>query len=122
MCAWDRWTYRKDTDTSTADRNFVGYDVEAANGSIGTVDGATDTIGSSYLIVDAGRWVVGARFTLIPVGTIDRIDGEGRRVTLGLTKDQVTNAPPFDPATYTSIEYRDDLGEYYARFYHGNDP
>lgn len=122
MRTWDPWTYRKDADISTTDRDLAGYLVEAADGTVGTVDGATDVIGSSYLIVDTGRRVLAARCTLIPAGTIDRIDGERRTVTLDLTVDQVTHAPPFDPATYSSLEYRDGLAKYYARLRSGHGP
>ena len=120
MGAWDPWTYREpDVRPSTVGRDIARYDVEATNGFIGTVDEATYTVGSSYIVVDTGPWVFGARFMMIPAGTIDRIDVRHARVCIDLTKDQIKNAPPFDPVAPTSIEYRDDLADYYGRLYAG---
>lgn len=120
MSEWDPWSYRAQvTDLPIAGVDLAGYDVEAANGMIGTVQGAIYQVGSCCLLVDAGRSGFGGGFLVIPAGTIERIEVDRGRVCINLTTDQVKNAPPFVPATYMSIGYRRALGEYYERYYGG---
>jgi hypothetical protein len=89
------------------------YTVEATDGEIGSVDGATSETGSGAIVVDTGPWIFG-RKVMVPVGVISRIDEDDRRVWVDLTKDQVKNAPEFDEARHRDPVYRDELGSYYA--------
>ena len=73
------WDYR--TDLGAFDRDLVGYDVEATDGSIGKIDESTNDVGASYLVVDTGFWIFGKK-RMIPAGVVERIDdcrGEGLR-------------------------------------------
>jgi hypothetical protein len=47
--------------------DLTGFDVEAADGSIGKVDEATQEVGESYLVVDTGVWIFGKK-VLLPAG------------------------------------------------------
>jgi hypothetical protein len=47
----DMWAYREQ---SWGNTDLAGYDVEAVDGSIGSIDEATAEIGSSYIVVDTG--------------------------------------------------------------------
>ena len=87
------WNYREDL--ATVQRDLTGYDVEAADGSIGKIDEASNDAGASYVVVDTGFWIFGKK-RLIPAGVIERIDDGARQVYVAMTKDQIKNAPDFD--------------------------
>jgi hypothetical protein len=106
------WTY-----PTVADRpdivgdDVVGFDVEGTDKHVGTVSDATDEVGASFIVVDTG-----SRKVMVPAGLIARIDAGGARVFLGLTKDQIENAPELDEARAREAPYREELGGYYLRF------
>ena len=97
------WTY---SDASTwSDADITGYDVEATDGSIGTIDESSAAAGSAYVVVDTGFWIFGKK-RMIPAGVIERINVDAQTVFVGMTKDQIKNAPDFDETR------RDDRGAY----------
>lgn len=110
----DLWTYPADSSAETLDR----FEVEATDGDIGKVDEATYEVGSSYIVVDTGPWILG-RKVLLPAGVIERIDLDNRKVQVRLTKDQIKNSPEFDPDSedFRSEPYRERIGSYYATYY-----
>ena len=69
-----------------------GFDVEATDGSIGTIDEATYEVGCSYFVVDTGPWIFGKK-VLLPAGVVERVDYDNGDVYVGLTKDQIKNSP-----------------------------
>ena len=106
------WDYRDSTWTD--DRDITGYDVEATDGSIGSVDSATNGVSNAYIVVDTGFWIFGTK-RLIPAGIVSAVEHEDKRVLLTLTKDQVKAAPGYDEASWTD-ETRDRHGEYYRAY------
>lgn len=110
MATAEMWTYRGGVRT---DANLDGYEVEARDGSIGTVDEATNEVGRSYLIIDTGPWIFGRR-ALLPAGVIERIDHNNRRVYVNRTRDEVRRAPEYDPAAGFSTAYRQRIGTHYG--------
>jgi hypothetical protein len=110
MATTDIWTYR---DQSFTTRNFMGYGVEALDGSIGKVDDSTADAGSSYIVVDTGPWIFGKK-VLLPGGVISRVDHDDEKVYVNRTKDQIKNAPEFDDDTYRDEAYRGEVGSYYG--------
>jgi hypothetical protein len=110
------WTYRVEIFEPTPDmdavRDLTGFKVEARDGSIGKIDEATGEAGRSFVVVDTGPWIFG-RKVMIPAGAIERIDRDERKVYLNLTKDQIKDAPEFDPERDDTDDYRDRLGTYY---------
>lgn len=107
----DLWTYR-DSD-SWGNVDMTGFDIEATDGSIGTVDEATYDAGKSYVVVDTGPWIFGKKVVL-PAGVIQRVDAADRRVWVDLTKNQIENAPEFDELRYRDDDYRTEIGGYYS--------
>ena len=101
------------TDPTWSTVDLSGFDVEATDGGIGSVDGATYEIGADALVIDTGPWIFG-RKVMLPAGVISRIDANERRVWVSLTKDQIHNAPEFDESRHHDAVYRDELGTYYA--------
>jgi hypothetical protein len=113
--SWDPWTYGRGVDLPGDRRDVVGFDVEATDGSIGTIESATYDVGGSYLLVDTGPWVFGGK-VMIPAGIVSRIDHLARKVYVHRGKDEIKAAPLPAENTGTDSEYRDRLGEYYSMF------
>ncbi|WP_436844154.1 PRC-barrel domain-containing protein [Streptomyces subrutilus] len=93
--------------------DLVGFDVEATDGKIGSVDEETTEVGSAHVVVDTGFWIFG-KHVVLPAGTIRRIDPQERKVYVALTKDQIKDAPEYDKDKHRGdAAYRTELGEYY---------
>src|SRR5690606_26233470 len=108
------WTYQQDTYVSGS--NLGGFDVEAIDGGIGSVDG--DATDRDHLIVDTGFWIFGKK-RLFPAGVVKRIDYDERKVHVNLTKDQIKSAPDMaENVDYTgdSSWDRSSYGEYYSPY------
>jgi hypothetical protein len=106
------WSYRD----SIQGVDLSGFRVEATDGEIGTVDEATYETGAGSIIVDTGPWIA-AKKVFLPAGTIDHVDEEDGTVYVDRTKDEIKEAPEFDPSGYADQEYRLALAKYYAQFY-----
>ena len=104
------WDYRDSV--GRADRDLVGYDVEATDGSIGKVDEASNKAGSAYLVVDTGFWIFGKK-RMIPAGVIERVDDQDRKVYVAMSKDNIKSAPDF---TDEDRHVRDPYDTYYEPF------
>jgi hypothetical protein len=110
--AVDIWVYRE----TVPEIDLSGYHVEALDGELGKIDSATFEIGGDVIIVDTGPLVFG-RHVVLPVGTIERVDTDARRIYVDRTKDELKHAPEYDPSGYAEQEYRIRLGEYYSPYY-----
>jgi hypothetical protein len=111
MTNTDIWTYQ---DNEVGDIDLTGFKIEATDGDIGKIDEATFEVGSSYLVVDTGPWIFGKKVVL-PAGTVDRIDVENECVFVSRTKDEIKDAPEYDPERHgTDDTRRQELGDYYA--------
>jgi hypothetical protein len=109
MMGTDLWTYRE---PMTEPLDIKGFDVEATDGGIGKIDEAAYDVGSSYIVVDTGPWILG-RKVVLPAGAIEMIDLDSRTISVRLTKDQIKNSPPYDESTWDD-RYRSDLGTYHT--------
>ena len=104
------WTYRDTLGTAQAD--ITGYDVQAADGSIGKIDEASNEAGAAYVVVDTGFWIFGKK-RMIPAGVLERVDHDSRTVYTAMTKDQIKNAPDFDE---THRQDRSSYDSYYSSY------
>ena len=72
------WSYSREAVSEPID--VEGFKVEATDGDIGKVDEATYDVGSSYIVVDTGPWILG-RKVVVPAAAVE-LDrprqGEGR--------------------------------------------
>jgi hypothetical protein len=105
------WTYSREhvTEPLAVD----GFKVEATDGDIGKVDEATYDVGSSFIVVDTGPWILG-RKVVLPAGAIERIDLDNEKIQVRLTKDQIKSSPELDESTdFRTDEYRSEVGSYY---------
>jgi hypothetical protein len=117
MHSQDVWTYRDRTTLGSnvmdTHADLTGFSVEALDGSIGKVDGATYEVGSSYLVVDTGPWIFGKK-VMLPAGVVRGIDEDAEAIFVNRTKDEIKNAPEFDDSRETDESYRSSLGSYYG--------
>lgn len=110
MAAVEIWTFAIETPTV----DLTGFKVEARDGGIGKVDDATNEAGGSFIVVDTGPWIFGKR-VMIPAGFITHIDIDSETIDLGLTKDEIKNAPEYDKDRHLDQSYRSELGDYYGK-------
>ena len=108
----ETWNYRDDSWSTGGD--FIGYDVEATDGSIGKIDAKSDEASSAYIVVDTGFWIFGKK-RLIPAGAVTSVDHENQTVWVSMTKDEIKNAPDYDESSYDDTT-RTSHGDYYDRF------
>lgn len=111
----DMWTYREDVELKPA-VDLTGFKIEALDGDIGKVDESTADAGKSFVVVDTGPWIFG-RKVLLPAQTIHRIDVDSEKVFVDRTKEEIKNAPEFDPDRGLDATYQDEVGGYYGRYY-----
>jgi hypothetical protein len=106
-------TWSHHPDTRVPDESVIGFDVEAIDGSIGTVDEARHDPGDAYLVVDTGHWIFGKR-RVVPARAIAQIDTEARKVFLRVTKDHIAAAPDHSAGWEDDEEIRNTIGSHFA--------
>ena len=106
----DIWAYRERT---WAEIDLVGFSVEALDGSIGKIDEASYEVGAGFVVVDTGPWIFGKK-VLLPAGVIDTVDLDETTVFVQRTKDEIKNAPEYDPDRTAEPGYREQYGSYYG--------
>jgi hypothetical protein len=104
------WRYPEGVRT---DRNLSGYEVEASDGPIGSIDEATKAVDEYWVIVDTGPWIFGKR-VLLPAGPVERVDHGDERVFVNRSREEIKNAPEYDVSAGASGPYRQELGTYYT--------
>jgi hypothetical protein len=110
MATLEIWTYREQSYGSI---DLSGYKVEAIDGGIGKVDEASNDVGSSYIVVDTGPWILGKK-VMLPAGVISNIDLDTETVFVNRTKEQIKDSPEFDADRYRGDDYRGEVGDYYG--------
>jgi hypothetical protein len=108
----DMWTYRETA--WGANRDLVGFDVQATDGSIGAIDQATYDASEAYVVVDTGFWIFGKK-RLIPAGAIVSVDPDSKTVQVDMTKDQIKSAPDYDSEDWDDSA-RARYGDYYRAY------
>lgn len=112
MDASNIWKYHQDV--GVVDFDIVGFDVEALDGSIGSIDSASHDTDDAHLVVDTGGWIFGKK-RLIPAGVVAGIDTVERTVRINMSKDQVKSAPDWN-SQLTDDEWRSHHDRYYSPF------
>ena len=108
----DVWTFS--TEPALRGAELIGFSVEAIDGGIGKIDEATEETGRAHLIVDTGPWIFGKK-VMLPAGVVDRVDLDTETVYVNRSKDEIKNAPEFEPERHRDDdEYRSRLGGYYG--------
>jgi hypothetical protein len=113
--SYSAWNYRPSTG-SRPGLDLVGYTVAAADGDIGKVDHAVYDTDSACLVVDTEPWIVG-RKVMLPAGLVERIDNDDHKVHVDRTRNQIRDAPEYDPDVDIDVGYRERLRDYYGDTY-----
>jgi sporulation protein YlmC with PRC-barrel domain len=109
--------YREDGDPHLRSVNAVtGYHIHAKDGFIGhaedfLVDGEHWDI--RYLVIDTRNWWPG-RHVLMAPGAVTHISWSEQRIELDVSRDQVHESPPWDPADLVDQAYEERLHSHYA--------
>jgi hypothetical protein len=106
------WTYRESLVLEpTVD--LADFKVQARDGDIGKVELSKTEAGRSFIVVDTGPWIFGKK-VILPASTIERVDLNQRTVFVDRTKEEIKNAPEFDPDRGVDASFRDELAKYYG--------
>ncbi|WP_037606213.1 PRC-barrel domain-containing protein [Streptacidiphilus rugosus] len=106
------WAFRENSGHQLG-TDLTGFEVEAVDGRIGKVDQHDADTDQGCLVVDTGGWILG-RQVLLPVGTIASIDRPGGVIRVARTREEIRNAPEYDPDKHgDDPEYRQQVGAYY---------
>ena len=111
MTAFNPWSYREDVGLPSGSFDLTGFKVEATDGKVGKIDETSHEVGSSYLVVDTGPWILGKK-VLLPAGTINNVDVDERTVYVDRTKHQIKESPELHAETYTDPAYREQVSKY----------
>jgi hypothetical protein len=96
--------------------DLVGYKIAAADGDIGEVDHAIYDTDSACLVVDTEPWILD-RKVMLPAGVVEWIDSDDHKVYVDRTRDQIRDAPEYDPEVDIDVGYRERLRGYYDDTY-----
>jgi hypothetical protein len=104
------WNYRHDI--QVAGTELIGYDVEATDGHIGTIDESSIDADNGYLVVDTGFWIFGKK-RVVPANAVRQINHPDRKVFLDIDKAKVEGAPDHHDH-WNEPEAREPFAMYYG--------
>lgn len=74
--------------------DLAGFDVEATDGPIGTIDETSNRVDAAHVVVVTGASLFGKK-RLIPAGLVRLVNENARTVHVSLSLDQIKSAPDF---------------------------
>jgi hypothetical protein len=98
-------------------REVAGYHIQALDGEIGHVDGMLVddyTWAIRYLTVNTSNWW-GGHLVLISPQWVDEVSWPGSKVSVGMTRQAVQEAPPYDPSVPLDRAHEEAIYNHYGR-------
>jgi len=95
----------------------LGHGIQARDGAIGHVDDfLLDELSWTmrWLVVDTRNWIPG-KHVLVAPEWVESVDWTERAVRMGLTRDQIRSAPPYDRNRPIDRDYEHRLFAHYGR-------
>lgn len=95
----------------------IGYHIEATDGDVGHVHGLLvdeESWAIRYMVVDTSNWWLGHKVLIAPPWIRDMRWVE-EKVSVGLTRQAVKDAPAYDPAAQLHREQEQRLHEHYGQ-------
>jgi hypothetical protein len=95
----------------------LGHEIQARDGAIGHVDDFLLDERSwtmRWLVVDTRNWLPG-KHVLVAPEWVESVDWTERAVRVGLTRDQIRSAPPYDRSRPIDRDYEHRLFAHYGR-------
>jgi hypothetical protein len=112
--ATDESTYKAPLDDVLGEYDVRGFSVDGRDGSVGKVDDATyDEPRGDYVVVDTGTAFLGKK-VFLPSEVITRVDVESKTVVADVAKDDVKNAPEYDPNRRLDDDLRAQVASHYG--------
>jgi hypothetical protein len=111
MTTTELWAFR---DQAVARVDLTGFELQALDGSLGTVAHSVEGSGGGYLVVDPGAAMPLGRQVLVPVGLVEKVDVDQRRVSVRADREQIRNAPVYEPSEPFDERRRSGMDEYYG--------
>ena len=112
------WSERTDGDPHLRNSgNVIGYHIAATDGDIGHVEDflVDDTTWAiRYMVVDTSNWWFGKKVLVSP-GWVAGVDWNDSKLHVDMTREQIKNAPEYDPSELPRREYEMRLYDYYGR-------
>ena len=91
-----------------------GFAVEGRDGTDGKVDDAAyDESQGNHLVVDTGPVLLGKK-VFLPTGVITQVDLGSKAVLADVTKEDVKNAPEYDPGRRLDDDLRAQVASHYG--------
>ena len=106
----DVWSF---SDSRVIARDLVGHTVEAIDGRIGRVDDASGDTSSCCLVVAVGH--LARRKVAIPAGFVSGIDETSSKVYVNATKEEIREAPEYEPIGLKLDDYKVTVARHYLR-------
>jgi len=94
--------------------NLTEFKLHGRDGPIGRVVESVEGTGGGFLVVNPGAAMPLGRQVLVPVGLIDEVDVDERRVHVDAERNQIRNAPEYDPSRAFGEDWRTGMDEYYG--------
>ena len=107
-----RARHRNDDPHLRSCKAVAGYHIHATDGEVGHVEGFLvddETWAIRYLVVDTNNWWL-AHTVLIAPEWIRSVDWSDRTVTVGMGREAVKAAPPYDPSA--ELDRQSETGLY----------
>lgn len=95
---------------------IIGFKVAATDGEVGSVKDALfdeEKWGIRHLVIDTGGWLRGNQVLVSPLA-VQSIDRDNRTVAVGLTREQIENAPSISSDEPVSRQYESTYYDYYG--------
>ncbi len=96
-------------------KQIKGYTIGAQDGDIGECsdflfDDRDWTV--RYIVADTRKWLPGRKVLISPI-SVGEADASSRTLSVGLTRDQIKDAPPLDEDAPVSRQYEIAFNKYY---------
>jgi hypothetical protein len=112
--ATDESTHKASLDDVLGQYDLRGFAVEGRDGNVGKVDdGSYDEPQGNYLVVDTGTAFLGKK-VFLPSEMITRVDVDNKAVVADVAKDDVKNAPEYDPNRRLDDDLRAQVASHYG--------
>lgn len=107
----DVWTF---PDEAFARIDLQGFGVRARDGAVGKVVDSIEGRDGGYFVVDPDVAMAPGRRLLVPAGLVDKVDVEGKSVSVSADREQVRDAPEFDSSRPLDEPSRSRFRDYFG--------
>ncbi|MFT3781469.1 MAG: PRC-barrel domain-containing protein [Nibricoccus sp.] len=102
--------------------DLEGYGIEALDGELGHVKElliSPDSWRIPYLVLATRNWWPG-KTVVVPTHVFHNVDWVGRCLSVALTRDEIREAPAYDPERLQNVAFIDELRDYFAIHAHSH--